>query len=141
LNKACQLKGSTRILSLKGMTFESLILQNQHLMDWERNVVDTRIHGTTKKHVGKQFLEFEKQALGPLPTELFPFYEEGIRKVRLIGPQSLSWAQGVNREHGVQGMRICSLPFRLWHYAINLRRTMRRNPRAGCLHTSLAMRL
>ena len=172
--------------ALKGMTFESLSLQNQHLTDWERNVADTRIHGTTKKHVGKQFLEFEKQALGPLPTELFPFYEEGIRKVsrdghvevkgsfysappeylgcevwirwndrivrmlnhrqeqiaihqrakkgefstlqvhiapakingiergleylmrkvRLIGPQSLRWAQGVNREHGVQGMRI-----------------------------------
>jgi hypothetical protein len=36
--------------------------------------------------------------------------------------------------------RIYSLPFRLWHYAINLRRATRRNPRAGCLKTSLAMR-
>jgi hypothetical protein len=29
-----------------------------------------------------------------------------MRKVKLIGPQSLRWAQGVNHEHGVQGMRI-----------------------------------
>ena len=172
--------------ALKGMTFESLNLQNQHLLEWEKNVADTRIHGTTKKHVGKQFLEIEKQALGTLPSAPFPYYEEGIRKVsrdghvevkgsfysappeylgcevwmrwndrivrmlnhrqeqiavhprarkgefstlqvhispskingiergleylmrkvKLIGPQSLRWAQGVNHEHGVQGMRI-----------------------------------
>ena len=172
--------------ALKGMAFESLNLQNQHLLEWEKNVADTRIHGTTKKHVGKQFLEIEKQALGPLPSAPFPYYEEGIRKVsrdghvevkgsfysappeylgcevwmrwndrivrmlnhrqeqiavhprarkgefstlqvhispskingiergleylmrkvKLIGPQSLRWAQGVNHEHGVQGMRI-----------------------------------
>jgi transposase len=71
--------------AIKGMTFESLALQNQHLLQWEKNVADTRIHGTTKKHVGKQFLEVEKPALGPLRTEPFPFYEEGVRKVSRDG--------------------------------------------------------
>lgn len=71
--------------ALKGMTFESLSLQNQHLVHWEKNVADTRIHGTTKKHVGKQFAEVEKQALGPLPLEYFPIFEEGIRKVSRDG--------------------------------------------------------
>jgi len=71
--------------ALKGMTFESLALQNQHLFQWEKNVADTRIHGTTKKHVGKQFIEVEKQSLGPLPSEPFPMYDEGIRKVSRDG--------------------------------------------------------
>ena len=71
--------------ALKGMTFESLALQNQHLVQWEKNVADTRIHGTTKKHVGKQFIEVEKQTLGPLPSEPFPMYDEGVRKVSRDG--------------------------------------------------------
>ena len=71
--------------AIKGMTFESLALQNQHLFQWEKNVADTRIHGTTKKHVGKQFIEVEKQKLGPLPPESFPLYDEGIRKVSRDG--------------------------------------------------------
>lgn len=71
--------------AIKGMTFESLALQNAHLEQWERTVADTRIHGTTKKHVGKQFLEVEKPSLGPLPLEYFPLYEEGMRKVSRDG--------------------------------------------------------
>ncbi|AMV35669.1 Integrase core domain protein [Pirellula sp. SH-Sr6A] len=71
--------------AIKGMTFESLALQNQHLLQWEKNVADTRIHGTTKKHVGKQFIEVEKATLGPLPSEPFPIYDEGIRKVSRDG--------------------------------------------------------
>ena len=71
--------------AIKGMTFESISLQNQHLFQWEKNVADTRIHGTTKKHVGKQFIEVEKQALGPLPSEPFPIYDEGMRKVSRDG--------------------------------------------------------
>lgn len=71
--------------AIKGMTFESVALQNQHLMQWEKTVADTRIHGTTKKHVGKQFIEVEKPALGPLPAEYFPMYDEGIRKVSRDG--------------------------------------------------------
>jgi transposase len=71
--------------AIKGMTFESLSLQNQHLLEWEKNVADTRIHGTTKKHVGKHFTEVEKEALGRLPSEPFPFYNEGTRKVSRDG--------------------------------------------------------
>jgi transposase len=59
--------------AIKGMTFESLALQNQHLIQWEKNVADTRIHGTTKMHVG------------PLPSEPFPIYDEGVRKVARDG--------------------------------------------------------
>jgi transposase len=71
--------------AIRGMTFESLSLQNKHLVQWEKNIADTRIHGTTKKHVGKQFLEVEKPALGTLPADAFPIYEEGIRKVSRDG--------------------------------------------------------
>lgn len=67
------------------MTFESLVLQNQHLIQWEKNVADTRIHGTIKKHVGKQFTEVEKPLLGQLPADSFPIYDEGTRKVSRDG--------------------------------------------------------
>ena len=70
---------------VKGMTFESIALQNQHIEQWERTIADTRIHGTTKKHVGKQFVEIEKSLLGPLPKDYFPLYEEGVRKVSRDG--------------------------------------------------------
>lgn len=71
--------------ALKGRTFESLQLQNEHLRNWERTVADTRLHGTTKKHVGKLFDSVERQALQPLPSMLFPLYEEGKRKVSRDG--------------------------------------------------------
>lgn len=71
--------------AIKAMTFESIALQNSHLVQWEKSVADTRLHGTTKKHVGKQFLEVEQPALGPLPSDYFPMYDEGIRKVSRDG--------------------------------------------------------
>jgi len=71
--------------ALKGRTFESLQLQNEHLRQWERTVADTRLHGTTKKHVGKLFESVERQTLQPLPSMLFPLYEEGKRKVSRDG--------------------------------------------------------
>lgn len=71
--------------AIKAMTFESVALQNSHLANWEKTVADTRIHGTTKKHVGKQFEEIEKPTLGALPLEYFPCYEEGVRKVSRDG--------------------------------------------------------
>jgi|GEM_PF-2435712 hypothetical protein len=40
----------------------------------------------------------------------------------------------------VKPTRICSLPFRLRNYAINLRRATRRNTHSGCTQTSLTMR-
>ena len=70
---------------LKGRTFSSLFEQRQFLVHWERDVADTRIHGTTKKQVRRVFEEVERQALQPLPLEPFPFYEEGRRKVHRDG--------------------------------------------------------
>ncbi len=71
--------------ALKGRSFESLAAENTFLLDWERNVADTRIHGTTRQQVGKHFLEVEKAALRPLPASLFPSFTEGKRKVHLDG--------------------------------------------------------
>ena len=71
--------------ALKGRVFDSLAEQNQFLQHWESSVADTRIHGTTKRHVGAHFEQVERSALGPLPSERFPYYEEGRRKVSRDG--------------------------------------------------------
>jgi hypothetical protein len=70
---------------LKGREFNSLEAENQHLARWEATVADTRIHGTTKRHVGKVFREVEQPALLPLPVERFPFFHEARRKVNRDG--------------------------------------------------------
>jgi transposase len=67
--------------ALKGRIFQSLSEQNRFLAHWERRIADTRIHGTTKKQVRRVFEEIERPALQPLPTDTFPFYHEGRRKV------------------------------------------------------------
>lgn len=70
---------------LKGHTFDSLEAQNRHLLDWETAVADTRIHGTTRKQVGKVFNEVEQPALLPLPVERFGFFHEERRTVHRDG--------------------------------------------------------
>lgn len=70
---------------LKAREFASLEAQNQHLAHWEQNIADTRIHGTTKRHVGKVFREVEQAALLPLPPERFPFFHEARRIVSRDG--------------------------------------------------------
>lgn len=67
--------------ALKGRTFNTLTEQNLFLSDWESNVADTRIHGTTRKQVGKVFQEVEQSKLLPLPASLFPVFEEAPRIV------------------------------------------------------------
>jgi len=74
-----------RMESLPGHRFTSLDQQNRHLLHWETAVADTRIHGTTRKQVGKLFEEIEKPALGALPVDRFPFFEEGQRSVHRDG--------------------------------------------------------
>lgn len=71
--------------ALKGRVFASLAAQNEHLAKWERTVADTRIHGTTKKHVGQLFEAEERDALQQLPPERFPFYHESRRVVSRDG--------------------------------------------------------
>jgi len=70
---------------LKGREFASLAEENQHLREWEKGVADTRIHGTTRQHVGKVFEQVERPALLPLPAERFPFFHEELRMVARDG--------------------------------------------------------
>jgi len=70
---------------LKGHTFTSLEAQNRHLLEWETAVADTRIHGTTRKQVGKAFKDVEQPALLPLPVERFGFFHEAQRTVNRDG--------------------------------------------------------
>jgi transposase len=70
---------------LKGHVFDSVEAENRHLADWEATIADTRIHGTTKKQVGKVFAEVERPALEPLPRERFPFFHEAQRIVNRDG--------------------------------------------------------
>ena len=71
--------------ALKGRGFESLGAQNLFLLEWESGVADTRIHGTTRKQVGKVFNEVERPKLLRLPAGLFPVFEEAPRQVHRDG--------------------------------------------------------
>jgi transposase len=71
--------------AVKGRSFESLAAQNLFLSNWEKNVADNRIHGTTRRQVGKLFDEIERPALQPLPAGLFPVFEEALRTVHRDG--------------------------------------------------------
>lgn len=71
--------------AVAGRTFASLGEQNLFLSQWERTVADTRIHGTTRQQVGKLFETIERPALQPLPTGLFPVFEEALRTVHRDG--------------------------------------------------------
>lgn len=66
--------------ALKGRRFASLGAQNFFLAEWEKNVADTRIHGTTRQQIGACFEE-ERAHLQPLPSSLFPCYQEARRSV------------------------------------------------------------
>jgi len=71
--------------ALKARRFTSLEEQNAFLLDWELTVADTRIHGTTRRQVGKHFAEMERAALVPLPSTPFPSFHEGRRTVHRDG--------------------------------------------------------
>jgi transposase len=71
--------------AVKGRSFDTLAAQNLFLTEWEQNVADTRIHGTTRQQVGKLFDAVERPALQPLPAGLFPVFEEAPRTVHRDG--------------------------------------------------------
>ena len=71
--------------ALRGKSFASLEEENQYLRDWEETVADTRVHGTTRRHVGKHFAEVERAALLPLPADPFPSFREQRRMVHRDG--------------------------------------------------------
>ena len=72
--------GYVRSNALKGRKFSSLEAENAHLAQWESQVADQRIHGTTCKQVRRLFEE-ERPHLGTLPDSLFPCYQEALRTV------------------------------------------------------------
>jgi hypothetical protein len=71
--------------ALRGRPFASVGAVNAFLTAWEKNVADTRIHGTTRRQVDEHFLAVEKSALQPLPASIFPSFTEGKRGVHLDG--------------------------------------------------------
>jgi transposase len=71
--------------ALKGRSFGSLTDQNQHLLNWETQVADQRIHGTTKRQVKEVFERVEKPALLPLPAARFDLFQEALRSVHRDG--------------------------------------------------------
>jgi hypothetical protein len=71
--------------ALKGKTFVSLADENRYLLDWETQVADTRIHGTTRKQVKKAFEDVERESLLPLPVDRFRSFNEVRRKVNRDG--------------------------------------------------------
>ena len=70
---------------LKGRAFLTLAGENEHLANWESQVADHRIHGTTRKQVRQVFEEVERAALLPLPPDLFPAFEEARHTVHRDG--------------------------------------------------------
>ena len=77
---------------LKGHAFPDLAAENRHLAEWEKGVADTRIHGTTRQHVGQVFEAVERSALLPLPAERFPFFHEALRTVHRDGHVAVAQA-------------------------------------------------
>jgi transposase len=71
--------------ALRGRRFATLDDQNRHLLDWERTVADTRLHGTTRRQVGAHFEAVERAALSRLPAERFPCFTESRRTVHRDG--------------------------------------------------------
>ena len=71
--------------ALRGRVFSSLAEENEFLLNWETQVADQRIHGTTKRQVEKLFEQAERRELLPLPVERFPFFHEAHRAVHRDG--------------------------------------------------------
>lgn len=82
--KVERLVGYAQDNALKGRNFKSLAGQNEHLAQWERNIADTRIHGTTREQVRTAF-ERERPFLQALPADLFPCFKESRRSVHCDG--------------------------------------------------------
>jgi transposase len=78
--------------ALRGRTFTGLEEENRFLREWERTVADTRVHGTTRRHVGHHFEQVERPALLPLPAEPFPSFREARRTVHRDGHIELEHA-------------------------------------------------
>jgi transposase len=78
--------------ALKGRKFNSLEELNQYLRRWNRTIARLRIHGTTRKQVWTHFLETDRKALQPAPSESFRFFDCGGRVVHQDGHVELRGA-------------------------------------------------
>ena len=67
--------------ALRGHTFATLADQNRHLLQWESQVADKRIHGTTRQQVCGVFEQVEKPQLLPTPPSRFELFHEALRHV------------------------------------------------------------
>lgn len=99
---------------LQGHSFTSLAQESRHLAEWDRMVADVRIHGTTRKQVAALFSE-EKEALLPLPAELFPCFQEAKRivhrdQLRRLRQSLLSRSAGAYQPNGLGavGQPLCA---------------------------------
>ena len=77
--------GYTKDNALKGLKFNSIKDQNDHLRFWNKRWARTRIHGTMKKQVWAVFVNEESKALKPLPKDIFQFFNIGPRIVHNDG--------------------------------------------------------
>lgn len=77
--------GYTKSNALQAHQPKSLEEGNLMLRHWNKRWARTRIHGTTKRQVWKQFAEVEKKYLRPLQEKAFPFFKVGERKVDVQG--------------------------------------------------------
>jgi transposase len=68
--------GHTQDTCLKGLRFESIEEQNQHLEHWETRWAAQRIHGSERRQVEAMFQE-EKPHLLPLPLLGMQYFTEG----------------------------------------------------------------
>jgi transposase len=116
--------------ALKGRRFGILEDQNRHLLDWESNVADRRIHGTIRRQVARVFAEVERPALRPLPAERFPWFDEARRTVHRDGhieigrayysvpPEYLGrqvWARWDSRLVRIFNQRFEQIAVHVWH--------------------------
>ncbi len=95
--------------ALKARSFTSLEEQNRFLSDWERTVADTRIHGTTKRQVGKVFREVERAALlaaadGAIPVLPRSPAQGQSRRPRRSGQSLLLGTHRISRPRSVGPM-------------------------------------
>lgn len=77
--------GYVKSNALAGRRFDSLQDLNAFLVHWNRTWARVRIHGTTRRQVFVHFEQTDKQALKPLATAPFAFFQRGTRTVHPDG--------------------------------------------------------
>ena len=79
--------------ALKARKFAGLRQENDHLARWEASVADTRIHGTTRQHVGRCFSKWSGLSLRPLPWSGSPCSRK--RSGRSTGTATSKWPRRI----------------------------------------------